>query len=127
MFCVNHKILLSELQFFGISGKFYDLIVFYLSDRDQRVLIASADLSYIGISLWEVVREGVPQGSILGPHVFLFYIHDPLKIFNNSVKSVLLADDTTLVISSGNNVQYRNEVDSSFAHLNAWFNSNLLT
>jgi hypothetical protein len=47
--------------------------------------------------------------------------------FNNLVKWVLFADDTSLVISSVNNMQYRNEVSTSFAHLNDWFNPNLLT
>jgi hypothetical protein len=73
------------------------------------------------------VRHGVPQGSILDPLTFLFYINDLPTIFSNSVKSVLFADDTSLVISSDNSIQYINEVNSSFAHLNAWFNSKLLT
>jgi hypothetical protein len=50
-----------------------------------------------------------------------------LKFLIIQVKSVLFADDTSLVISSDNNIQYRNGVDISFACLNDWFNSNLLT
>lgn len=98
-----------------------------MSDRYQRVLIASTDLSHIGCSNWDIVRHGVPQGSILGPLLFLFYINDLPTIFNNSVKSVLFADDTSLVISSYNNIQYKNDVNIAFACLNDWFNSNLLT
>jgi hypothetical protein len=77
--------------------------------RYQRIIIANADFSYVGISCWDVVTQ-----------------NDLPTIFNNSVKSVLFADDTSLVTSS-DKYTYRNEVNSSFAHLNAWFNSNLLT
>jgi hypothetical protein len=44
---VNHEILLSKLTFYGIEGKFCDLITSYLSDRYQRVLVASTDLSHM--------------------------------------------------------------------------------
>jgi hypothetical protein len=83
-------------------------------------------LNYDGISHWDIVRQGVPQGSILGVLRFLFYVNDLPTIFNNSVKSVLSADDASFVIGSDNNLQYRNEVSISFTHLNAWFNSNFV-
>jgi hypothetical protein len=124
---VNHKILFSKLLFYEIRGKFHDLITSYLSDRYQRVLIGSTDFSYVARSSWDIVRHGVPQGSILGPLLVLFYINDLPTIFNNLVKSVLFADDTSLVISSYNNTQYRNDVKISFPGLNDWFSSNLLT
>jgi hypothetical protein len=61
----------------------------------------------------------VPQGSILSLLLFLFYINYLPTIFNNSVKSVLFAYDTSSVISSDNNIKSRNEVSSSLAHWNA--------
>jgi hypothetical protein len=90
-----------KLQFYGIGGKFHDLIASRLSNRYQRVLITSADLSYIGISHWDTFRQGVPQGTIPGVLLFLFYINDLSTIFNNSVQSVF-ADDTSFIISSNN-------------------------
>ncbi|PNF20902.1 hypothetical protein B7P43_G11183 [Cryptotermes secundus] len=124
---VNHEILLSKLQYYGIQGRFYDLIASYLSDRHQRVLITDIEMSNTIRSDWDIVRHGVPQGSILGPLLFLFYINDLSTIFNSTVKPVLFADDTSLVISSNNNLQYNRDVNISFDCLNEWFKSNLLT
>jgi len=50
-------------------------------------------------SKWEVIKCGVPQGSILGPLFFLFYINDLPKIINKDNNMVLFADDTSIVIS----------------------------
>jgi hypothetical protein len=62
---VNHKILFSKLQFYGIQGKFHYLITSYLSDRYQRVPIASIDLSYVARSSWDIVRQGSTSFSLL--------------------------------------------------------------
>jgi hypothetical protein len=99
---VNHEILLSKLQFYGIGGKFHDL-----SNRYQRVLIASADLSYVSISPFSVRS------------FFLFCVNDLPTIFNNSIKSVLFADDASLDICCDDNIQYRDEVNCSFAHMSS--------
>jgi hypothetical protein len=85
---VNHEVLLSRLQFYRIQGKFHDLITSYLSGRFQRVLIPNTELSYVFSSSWETVKHGVPQGFILGPFLFLFYINDFSAIFSNSAKTV---------------------------------------
>ena len=65
---VNHNILLSKLQFYGVKGKASDLIRSYLSDRYHRVTIRNTDVS-LCFATWKLVYQGVPQGSILGPVV----------------------------------------------------------
>jgi hypothetical protein len=64
--CVNHRILLSKLEHCGIRGTFGALIKSYLTERYQRVLIKDKT-NTINYSNWELVKLGVPQGSILGP------------------------------------------------------------
>ncbi|GFG35144.1 hypothetical protein Cfor_09631 [Coptotermes formosanus] len=79
--CVNHKILLDKLEFYGIEGKLKTLIESYLTGRHQRVTLGSKTDSN-NSSNWEVIKCGVPQGSILGPLFFLCYINDLPKIIN---------------------------------------------
>jgi hypothetical protein len=66
---VNHNILLSKLEFYGITGRANNLIKSYLNDRYQRVLIKNK-YSKNCFSEWEKVKQGVTQGSILGPLFF---------------------------------------------------------
>jgi uncharacterized protein (DUF608 family) len=72
---VDHETLRSKLEYYGVRGTANKLIKSYLVDRSQRVLVKD---NYSGTyySEWNKVNRGVPQGSILGPLFFLFYIND---------------------------------------------------
>ena len=85
---VWHQGLLFKLESFGIRGKLLNLLEDYLSNRFQRVLLNGQESS------WLPIKAGVPQGSILGPLLFLIYIND-LPDGLNSI-SKLFADDTSL-------------------------------
>ena len=90
---VNHKILLDKLAYYGVSGKTLELFSSYLSNRNQVVEVNGV-LSDIGI-----IQHGVPQGSILGPLLFLLYINDISKS-SEILRFFLFADDTTVFYSA---------------------------
>ena len=85
---VWHECLLYKLKSFGIFGNLLNLIKHYLNDRSQRVLLNGQ------CSSWQPILAGVPQGSILGPLLFLMYINDLPDGLKSNAK--LFADDTSL-------------------------------
>jgi hypothetical protein len=99
--CVNHDILLSKLNFYGISGMANKLMKSYIKDRYQRVVLKDKFSNNL-TSEWERVRHGVLQGSVLRPLLFLVYINDLPRTINNFANSVLFADDTSIIISNTN-------------------------
>jgi len=98
---VNHNILLSKLEFYGITGRANNLIKSYLNDRYQRVLIRNK-YSKNYFSEWENVKQGIPQGSILGPLFFLLYINDLPGVINDISKPTIFADDTNIILTHSN-------------------------
>ena len=87
---VWHKGLLHKLKQNGISGKLFDVITDFLNFRKQRVVLNGQ------YSSWTSIEAGVPQGSILGPLLFLIYINDLSDDLKTSVK--LFADDILLFL-----------------------------
>ena len=92
---VNHSILCDKLNYYGFRGKFSDLIKSYLTNRKQFVSIHGYDSTKLDITC------GVPQGSTLGPLLFLLYIND-LQNSLKFAKSSHFADDTCLTYSKKN-------------------------
>ena len=87
---VWHRGLLAKLKGAGIDVKLLSWLKNYLTDRKQRVVIPG------GKSDWLYIKAGVPQGSILGPLMFLVYINDIVKDIQSNIR--LFADDTSLYL-----------------------------
>ena len=87
---VNHNILLKKLEHYGIRGLANELLKSYLSNREQYVSIDGFESCTLKI------EHGVPQGSVLGPLLFLIYINDLHKCIKNS-DTFHFADDTNLL------------------------------
>ena len=84
---VCHRRLLWKLQFYSISGPLLKWFESYLIGRKQMVEINGS------FSSWAYVKSGVPQGSVLGPILFLIYVNDMPKTVQDS-KIAMFADDT---------------------------------
>jgi hypothetical protein len=95
---VNYDVLLSKMEFYGISGEAYNLIKSYLLQRYQRVLVDLDSKKYY--SEWELVNDKVPQGSVLRSLLFLLYVNDLPNAISNISNPVLYADDTSLIITN---------------------------
>jgi len=124
---VNHNILLSKLEFYGITGKAKNLIKSYLNDRYQRVRIKNTYLND-HFSEWEKVKQGVPQGSVLGPLFFLLYINYLPGIINDMhiTKPTIFADDTNIIITHPKISAFKEEINIVIEKTSNWFQTNLL-
>jgi len=85
---VPHARLIKKLQSYGIDGEILDWIKTFLHQRKQRVVVNK------DMSKWSDVTSGVPQGSVLGPTLFLIYINDIEDMIESTIR--LFADDTKL-------------------------------
>ena len=87
---VLHGPLLMKLRTYGIGGRLHRWIEAFLSGRKQRVTVNGTNSS------WEDVSSGVPQGSVLGPLLFILFINDMPEVVDSNALLVLFADDAKL-------------------------------
>ena len=117
---VDHQILLAKLNHYGICGVSNDWFKSYLSNRSQYVSINGYDSGLAAINC------GVPQGSVLGPLLFLLYIND----LNQAIKFCKVhhfADNTNLLYL-GNSIKKLNKlVNADLKRLVNWLNANKIS
>lgn len=117
---INHDILLKKMERYGIRGVALNWLNSYIRNRQQFVQMGDHKSSHADITC------GVPQGSVLGPLLFILYINDICSV-SNILKFVLFADDTN-VFCSGENLQQLLEVTTTeISKLKLWFDVNKLS
>ena len=117
---VNHNILISKLNHYGIRGPTLNLLKSYLTNRKQYVKIGKQKSELRNISC------GVPQGSVLGPLLFILYINDLHKACTTGDMRIF-ADDTTVFFKCKNTKDITSIGMQIMTHLNMWFKANRLT
>ena len=105
---------------YGIRGPAYNLFTNYLGHRKQFTLISDAK------STVESVVHGVPQGSVLGPILFLLYIND-LPRCSSILNFLLFADDTSIFLQGNNLHLLALTLNKELINVSKWIKSNKLT
>ena len=108
---LDHHVLLRKLKYYGVTDGALNWFESYLTNRKQFTIIEDKKSTLLNII------TGVPQGSILGPLLFIIYIND-LDNSLNKFKSIKYADDTTLwasLSSFGSNTEINNELNKKLS------------
>ena len=117
---VDHKILLSKLEHYGIRGIQNNWFKSYLSNRQQFVFASGTKSTFLE------KKHGVSQGSVLCPLLFLIYINDLPSSIKNSIVS-LFADDTCLLSSDKNLESLNVKINDDLQALSNWLKSNKIS
>lgn len=117
--CVNHNILINKLQYYGFRGTPLEWFKSYLGNRSQFVRVDTTMSSCMPIEC------GVPQGSVLGPILFLLFINDIANL-DISGKICLFADDTSFTWSNPDVKALHTTISSDLITIKSWCDSNFL-
>ena len=117
---VDHEILLKKIKFYGINKTILKWLFSYLSKRKQYISYDSKPTKT------QTVLCGVPQGSILGPLLFLIYVNDLFKS-SNILNPIMFADDTNLFYSHKNISNLFKTVNNELKNIHEWFKANKLS
>ena len=116
---INHNILLQKLRYYLLNESTVQLFRSFLTNRTQQVMSNGL------LSKSRVIEHGVPQGSTLGPLLFLVFINDlPLAITSEKVETDLFADDATLHATGGNINTIKAELQLALGEISNWCSLN---
>lgn len=118
--CVSHDILLKKLNIYDVGHQTIKIIQSFLTNRKQVVHFKNKS------SVMREIRRGVPQGSVLGPLLFIIYINDLLFNSPNDETKVIYADDTTILNWNKQLDTVKVRTENSSASVNEWFTDNEL-
>jgi hypothetical protein len=116
---VNHKILIKKLEYYGFRGVCNSWFLDYLSSRSQYVYFKGQKSVALDVTC------SVPQGSILGPLLFLLYIND-LSMTSSVFKFILFADDTNVFLSHHSLGHLFDIANNELSLIEQWFKANRL-
>ena len=116
---VNHKILVKKMEYYGLRGVIGDLLSSFLTNRKQFINVSDIKSEIKNVTC------GIPQGSVLGPLLFLLYINDMPSI--TTLHSRLFADDTVLFTSARKIQELQFILNQQMPIVNDWFSANKLT
>lgn len=114
--CLGHDMITNKLAKLGIRGKSGDWIESYLEGRQQIVELQITENGKKTTikSSEQPLKRGVPQGSVLGPFLFVLFTNDfPTTVSCNQVETIMYADDTTLLFNTGTAQELQTEIISS--------------
>jgi hypothetical protein len=117
---INHDILLYKLEHYGFRGVVLQWFESYLNNRKQFVRYQMRD------SDKKIIKCGVPQGSILGPLLFILYINDIVNT-TSLLELILFADDTTLLFSHPDIASKNDMINNELQEICNWFQANKLS
>ena len=122
--CVNVPLLMEKLELYGVRGTAFSWLFSFLSEREQYVSLASQNQGVCNSSTL-AVEVGVPQGSVLGPFLFITYINDLIQSIDPNWTVALFADDSSFVVSTKND-EMEGVCNAGLAVLFNWFGNNFL-
>jgi hypothetical protein len=117
---VDREILIKKLQWYGIKGAVLNWFKSYLQNRSQRVKFSGVLSTPVNVDL------GVPQGSVLGPLLFLLYINDIIEAINDKCAIRLFADDALIYTTGYSSIEINNNLNEQMVKVEEWLKINRL-
>ena len=116
---INHSHLIEKMKKIGLNTNSLEWISSYLENRKQKTKFSKYT------SQEEKVTSGVPQGSILGPILFICFVNDMAELFNDC-KVCSYADDTQIIVSERNSKQVKAKLEELIKRAQKWYTNNSL-